>query len=187
LKLYSVLYGGVWRNQIGIYDITVLPNNIFGQRFELDPTDHTFRLEDRVEGTPWFRLTVAKDGRITFGGSGSPQAEIMTSTAELLQLRNDQLKQCQLATKDGNYFVVLLQGGALRPNDGARMNGGLLFAADCRGGLQGDKPGWFPAMLAPHPETPGVTSADPSLANFSLASASACQQTRKDGLSWLSQ
>ncbi len=185
LKLYSVLSGGVWRNQLGIYDITTLPNNIVGQRFDLEPFDNTFRLDDRTQGTPWFRLTIARDGRITFGGHGSRQAEIMTSTTELHQLRNEQLKQCQLAVKDGNFFIALLQGGPLEAND--RVNGGILFASDCRGGLQGDKPGWFPAVLAPHPQTPGITSADARMQDFSVAPANACQQTRKDNLGWLSQ
>ncbi len=185
LKLYSVLSGGVWRNELGIYDISTLPNNIIGQHFQLDPVDTTFQLEDRIAGTPYFRLTIARDGRITFGGHGSPQAEIMTSTTELHQLRNEQLKQCQLAVKDGNFFIALLQGGPLETN--ARVNGGILFASDCRGGLQGDKPGWFPAVLAPHPETPGITSADARMQDFSVAPANACQQTRKDNLGWLSQ
>lgn len=107
LKLYSILSGGVWRNQIGIYDITSLPNNtagIFGQRFSLDPLDETFQLEDRTTGTPWFRLTIGRDGQITFGGRGSAQAEIATSTAELNQMRNEQLKKCVICLKNSNFL-----------------------------------------------------------------------------------
>jgi len=190
IKLYSSLYGGVWRNQLAIYDITVFPGNIFGQRFELDPLDRHFRLEDRVPGTPSFRLTIGRDGRITFGGSGSPQAEIVTSITELHQLRNEQLKKCVLASRasDNAFLLELAQGGSLRPNDGARINGGLYFAADCRGSLTGDKPGWFPVLLVPHPETPGVTAqqSDPGAQGITFASGDACRRNRNDGLGWLS-
>ena len=191
LKLYSVLSGGVWRNQIGIFDITTLPNNLFGQMWNLDPADQTFQLDDRKTGTPWFRLTIGRDGQITFGGNGSQQAEIMTSISELNKLRNELLKQCQLGVKDGNFFIQLLQGGPLQAKDGTRVNGTLFFASDCEGNLPGDKPGWFPAVLIPHPQTPGVTAAESSAdaQGFSLAPANACQQerSRTDNLGWLSQ
>lgn len=186
-KLISSLYGGVWRNQLMLGDITTLPENIALQRFALDPIDKTFRLEDRVPGTPWFRLTIARDGRITFGASGSTQAEIVTSTAELHQLRNAQLNRCNIAVKGDKFFVELAQGGGLSPNDGARMSGGLLFEADCAGKLLGEKPGWFPAVFFPHPQTPGVTSAQssPSAQGFRLAPADACRQASNDRLGWL--
>jgi tetratricopeptide (TPR) repeat protein len=185
-KLSSALYGGVWRNQLLLTDIT-MPGNIFFQRYELDPIDKTFRLDDRVPGTPWFRLTIARDGRITLGGYGSSQAEIVTSTAELLQMRNAQMNGCTLAAKDGKFFVELAQGGSLHPKDGARMNGGLYFETDCMGKPVGEKPGWFPAVFIPHPETPGVTSAqsDSNAQGFSLASADACLKASNDGLGWL--
>ena len=140
-----------------------------------------------MEGEPYFRLTISRDGRITFGGHGSPQAEIVTSTEELHQLRNEQLKQCELTVKGGNFFIGLFQGGPTKARDGARVNGGLLFAADCKGGLQGDKPGWFPAVLIPHHDTPGITSADARNEDYDFAAPNACQQARKDNLGWLSQ
>lgn len=189
LKLYSVLYGGVWRNQLAIYDITVFPGNIVGQRFELDPMDRHFRIEDRVAGTPSYRLTIARDGRITFGGSGSPQAEVVTSITELHQMRNEQLKRCVLGRRsDGQFLLELSQGGSLQPHDGARMNGGLYFAADCRGNLTGDKPGWFPALMIPHHRTPGVTAqqSDAGAQGIGYAGADPCQRSRNDGLGWLS-
>ena len=187
VKLISVLYGGVWRNQMQIQDITTKPS--FGQRHDLDPVDKTFQIEDRIAGTPYFRLTIGREGQITFGSSGSPQAEIMTSITELQQLRNEQMKQCTLAVKDGSFFIQLGQGGSAKTKDGARVAGALYFASDCSGNLLGDKPGWFPAVFIPHPDTPGVTpeQANPDAQGFVLASANACQQARKDNLGWLSQ
>jgi hypothetical protein len=186
-KLISSLYGGVWRNQLLLADITTMPENIVSQRFGLDPIDTTFRLEDRVPGTPWFRLTIARDGRITFGGRESTQAEIVASTAEFLQMRNTQMNGCMLAAKDGKFFVELPQGGSLQTNDGARVSGGLYFETDCTGKPVGEKPGWFPAVFIPHPRTPGVTSAqaDANAQGFRLAGADACRQASNDRLGWL--
>lgn len=189
LKLHSVLYGGVWRNLLAIYDFTI-PSNLFGQHFGLDPLDRHFRLDDRVAGTPSYRLTVGRDGRVTFGGSSSPQAEIATSIAELHQLRNEQLKRCTLGHRsaDGAFLVELGQGGPLQSGDGSLVNGSLYFAADCRGTLTGDKPGWFPLLLVPHPQTPGVTAqqSNPNAQGIGRASGDACQRNRSDGLGWLS-
>lgn len=191
VKLYSVLRGGVWHNQLGIYDITTLPNNIVGQRVELNPVDKNFQLDDRITGTPWFRLTIGSDGQITFGGYSSPLAEIVTSTNELYQLRNKQLRGCYLAVKDGNFFIETAQGGPLKSNNGDRVNGLLYFASDCKGNLIGDKPGNFPSVFIPHPETPGITAAQSSSSAQGLfvALSDACQQDRKkkDNLGWLSE
>lgn len=192
LKLMSTLYGGVWRNQITISDITNLSaEDVLMQRIDLDlaPIDRTLRVNDRVEGTPWFRLTIGRDGRITFGGIGSPQAEIVTSSEELNQLRNEQLKECPLAFKDGSFFLEIEQGGPAATRDGRRAAGWLYFASDCRGNLAGDKPGWFPAVMIPHEDTPGITpeQANSRTQGFRMAPSNACQQTRKDNLGWLSQ
>ena len=189
IKLVSSLYYGTWRNQLMISDITTLPNNIAIQRYELSPIDKTFQLEDRVQGTPYYRLTITSDGRITFGGHGSVQAEIVTSIAELHKLRNTQMDSCLIATKNGKFFVLLAQGGGLSPNDGAKMNGGLAFESNCKGELLGEKPGWFPVLLVPHPETPGVSREQASWAaqGFSPASSDACQQASNNGLGWLAR
>lgn len=187
VKLISSLYAGVWRNQLLIADMTTFPQMNATQRYELTPIDTTLQLEDRVQGTPYYRLTIASDGRITFGGHGSTQAEIATSIAELHQLRNKQMNDCLIATKGGKFFVLLGQGGSLRPNDGAAVNGGLFFESDCKGNLLGEKPGWFPVGLDPHPETPGVNRQQSYwyAGSFSPASADACRQASNDGLGWL--
>ena len=188
VKLMSSLNRGVWRNQLWIADITTMPQNIFGQRFELTPVDTTFQLEDRIKGTPWFRLTISRDGRITFGGSGSPQAEIVTSTAELHQLRNAQMENCTVAMKyDGKYFVFLGQGGSLSTKDGSMVSGGLFFESDCQGKLLGDKPGWLPVGLDPHPQTPGANREKSywKSESFSPASVGSCRTNSKDDLRWL--
>lgn len=186
-KLISSLYGGVWRNQLFIADITSFPQGILAQRFELDLIDTTFQLNDTVKGTPYFRLTISRDGRITFGGYRSQPAEIVTSIAELHQLRNKQLNNCRIATKDNKFFVHLGQGGAVDTGDGSLVNGGLFFESDCKGNLLGDKPGWFPAGLDPHRTTPRVNRQQSywNASSFSLASAETCQQTSNDGLGWL--
>jgi hypothetical protein len=186
-KLISSLYGGVWRNQLLLADITTLPQIMTVQRFALDPIDKTFRLEDRVAGTPWFRLTIAREGRITFGGVGSTQAEIVTSIAELHQMRNAQMSGCSMGAKGDKFFVELAQGGPLAANDGAKVSGGLYFESDCAGKLLGDKPGWFPTVFVPHPQTPGVTSAQasPDAQGFRRPSADACRQAANDRLGWL--
>lgn len=187
VKLISSLYAGVWRNQLLIADMTTFPQMNAVQRYELTPIDKTFQLEDRVQGTPYFRLTIASDGRITFGGYGSAQAEIVTSIAELYQLRNKQMNNCLVATKESKFFVLLGQGGPLSTNDGASVNGGLFFESDCKGNLLGEKPGWFPSGFDPHPATPGVNRQQSYWYSYSFspASASACLQSSSDGLGWL--
>ncbi len=186
-KLISTLYGGVWRNQLLLSDTTTRPQVNTMQRWDLDPMDKTLQHDDRVAGSPWFRLTIARDGRITFGGSGSTQAEIVTSISELQQMRNEQMNGCALVVKGGKFFAELLQGGPAVPNDGAKVAGRLYFESDCEGKLLGDKPGWFPAAYVPHPQIPGVTSeqASPAAQGFLRASADACRQASSDRLGWL--
>lgn len=151
------------------------------QYHDLDPVDKTFQLNDRVKGTPYYRLTITKDGRITFGGYGSTQAEIVTSISELHQLRNAQLSDCELATKNGKFFVVLGQGG------GDWVSGWLFFESDCAGNLLGEKPGWFPVGFDPHDTTPMVNRQQSNwyVASFTRASADACRKSANDGLGWL--
>ena len=182
LKLVSSLYRGVWRNQLMLTDMTTFAT----QRYELTPVDTTFQHEDRVQSSPYYRLTITSDGRITFGGVGSTQAEIVTSIPELHQLRNTQMNNCQIVTKNGEFFVMLAQGGAFS-DDGVLVAGSLFFESDCAGNLRGEKPGWFPAVFIPHQQTPGVTSqqSSPDAQGFSLASFDACRQASNDSLGWL--
>ncbi len=182
MKLMSSLYGGVFRNQLYI----VNPNTHTGQRLEMTPVDQTFQLNDLEPGTPYYRLTISSDGRITFGAAGGTQAEIVTSISELTELRNTQIKGCQVFRKGDKFFVLLGQGGSLTPRDGARVAGWLAFESDCDGKLTGDKPGWFPAIYVPHYQSPGVPSEQTDLGTlgFTAVSATACQSTASD-LGWL--
>ena len=102
-------------------------------------------------------------------------------------MRNAQMNGCALASKGDRFFIELGQGGPLAPNDGAKLAGGLYFESDCEGKLQGDKPGWFPAVFIPHRETPGVTSdqASPAAQGIRLAPADACRRAANDRLGWL--
>lgn len=178
VKLISPMYGGVPRNQLLIYDITNGRPN-FGQRFNLDPVDQNFRLEDRVDGTPWYRLTISGDGRVTFGSAGAAQAEIVTNIVELQQSRVDQMKRCAIAKKDGKYYVGLAQGGPPKSSiDGAFVAGYLMFSSDCSGTLLGDKLGWLPEMFVPYGENAGTQG-------FTLVSASDCAQSAGGSLGWL--
>jgi len=177
-KLISSLYGGVWRNQLMLTDITTFPQIGAIQRWNLEPIDKTLQHDDRVPGKLWFRLTIARDGGITFGGSGSPQAEIVTSSAELHQMRNAQMNGCSLAQKGAKFFVELGQGGPARTNDGALVAGPMYFESDCTGKLLGEKAGWYPVTLVPHPQTGHAQG-------FSSASADACRQASNDQLGWL--
>jgi tetratricopeptide (TPR) repeat protein len=178
VKLISPMYGGVSRNQL---QIRVIANgeSPYGQRKNLDPVDETFRLEDRVDGTPWYRLTISRDGRVTFGSAGAAQAEIVTSIVELQQLRVDQMKSCAVAKKDGKYYVGLAQGGVPKSSvDGALVAGYLMFSSDCSGTLLGDKPGWLPELFVPYETTAGAQG-------FALVSASDCAQSAGGNLGWL--
>lgn len=177
-KLISSLYGGVWRNQLMLSDITAFPQIGAMQRWNLEPMDKTLQHDDRVPGTPWFRLTIGRDGHITFGGSGSAQAEIATSVAELHRMRNSQMDGCSLAQKGDKFFVELGQGGPARTNDGALVAGPMYFESDCTGKLLGEKAGWYPATLIPYPQTG-------SSQGFRSASADACRQASNDRLGWL--
>ena len=182
MKLLSSLYGGVFRNQLFIVNV----DTVVGQRFDVTPVDTTFRLNDLESATPYFRLTISSDGRITFGGAGSTQAEISTSIAELTELRNSQLHRCAIVRRGDKFFVLLGQGGSLTPRDGARVAGELAFESDCDGNLTGDKPGWFPAIFVPHPSTPGMSNdqTDLGMLGFVLVSSAACQTVAGD-LGWL--
>jgi hypothetical protein len=176
VKLISSLYGGVWRNQL-MLNWTRPSGNIMTQRYNLDPVDKTLQLEDSVPGAPYYRLTIASNGRITFGSSGSPQAEVVTSIAELHQLRNAQLNGCYITTKGGKFFVELAQGGPRKTNDGGLVAGNMYFEADCSGNLLGEKPGWFPAVFISYSDKAVV---------FDLASADACLKSSSNQLGWLS-
>ena len=178
VKLISPMYGGVPKNQLQIRVITS-GDSPYGKRKNLDPVDETFRLEDRVEGTPWYRLTINRDGRVTFGSAGAAQAEIVTSIAELHQLRVDQMKRCNVVKNNGKYYVELGQGGIPKSSvDGALVAGHQMFSSDCSGTLLGDKPGWLPEVFVP----PGEVA----LQGFSLALASDCAQSAGGGsLGWL--
>ena len=190
VKLASELQAGVFRNRLMIYDVSGVGRmgdpNLFGQIFDHDPTNQTFQLYDTVRGTPYYRLSITSEGRITFGGSGSPQAEISTSISELHQLRNTQLDGCGIYAKNDKFFVLVMQGGA--PSLYPLMSGILFFESDCMGKLLGDRPGWLPVGLSPHPGIPGAEDVQPDWrkSNFRrVRSLSSCQQASNDGLRWL--
>lgn len=178
VKLISAMYGGVPRNQLLIWDMTNRRTDV-SQRWNLDSIDETFRLDDRADGTPWYRLTISRDGRVTFGSAGAAQPEIVTSISELQQLRVDQMKRCVVAKKDGKYYVHLGQGGPPKSSiDGALVAVELMFSSDCSGALSGDKPGWLPEAFVPHGEDAGTHG-------FTLVSASDCAQLMGGSLGWL--
>jgi tetratricopeptide (TPR) repeat protein len=180
-KLISSLYGGAWRNQLMLTDMTSGgPGS--AQRKNLDPVNQVFRHDDRVPGTPWFRLVIERDGRISFGAQASAQAEIVTSIAELQRMRNEQLNGCTLAVKDGKFFLELGQGGPTAANDGAKVAGTLYFEADCTGKLLGDKPGWHPTLFVPWGESAPDEGTDLAVRR---APADACRRASNDRLGWL--
>lgn len=186
VKLISTLLAGVMRNQILLAD-TTSESNIVIQRRELDPIDESFQLNDRVKDSPYYRLTISRDGRITLGGYGSSQAEINTSIAELLQLRNAQLNTCYVAEKEGRFFASIPQGGPPRGSDGSLVAGRLFFESDCKGILKGDRPGWLPAGFDPHATTTGVNRSQsfwyPENGSFRVVNS--CKQPSADALGWL--
>lgn len=178
IKLINPIYSGVPKTQIIIADITA-GSSPKSQRKFLDPIDIIIRIDDNTPGTPSYHLTIGSDGRITFGSYGNSQPEIMTSVSELTQLRNDQLKGCQIAVMDGKYYVELGQGGTPASRvDGANVAATLYFASDCSGNLTGDKPGTMPAKFVLYGNSIDA-------AGFTWAGDSPCKSSQTP-LGWLS-
>lgn len=165
IKLISSMYSGTFRNQLQICDITNGKSNCWRRNLEI--LSEALWLDARI----WYPLTISYDGRITFGGGA---AEIVTSIAELTQLRNDQIDTHTVVTKDGKNFLYLLQGGELQGDDGAFVAGVLFFPSDCSGKLVGVKPGWLPVLFSKY--------ADVNFANgirslgFRAADPDACEE-----------
>jgi hypothetical protein len=119
MKIYTKRVNGVIVNEVGIFDISDSPDDIYGQRFQIGVGKQSFVLDDRTAGHKKYELTFGPadgDGNraITFGrpdvkGDGA----LTTSTSELFLKRAEQAgKMGNIVNVGGQDFYVLPQGGA---------------------------------------------------------------------------
>lgn len=119
MKIYTKRVNGVIVNEIGIFDITDSPDDIFGQRFPIGIGKQSFILDDRTPGHKKYELSFGKadeegNRTITFArpdekGGGA----LATSIKELFNKRADQAAaMSNIVNVGGEEFYVLPQGGA---------------------------------------------------------------------------
>ena len=108
-------------NEVGVYDITD-PNNIYGQRFSMNPGEKTVALDDRTEGHKkyTFKVETGPNGQrnVSFvvegaKGGGIPAEGGTASVESLLLARADQAQALGNIVKvGGQEFYVVPQGGS---------------------------------------------------------------------------
>jgi len=117
MKIYTKrMPDGSMRNEIGIFDITDAPDNIYGQRFPANGADQTFALDDRTPGHKKYELKFTKgengERKVTFGRPGGG-SDLVTSVEDLFLKRADQAAALgNIVNVGGEDFYVLPQGGA---------------------------------------------------------------------------
>lgn len=118
LKIYSKWVDGVIVNEIGVFDVTDKPKDIFGRKFSLDGGDQSFILDDRTPGHKKYNLKFGKpdasgNQTIIFSRPGDGGEPLETSVKELFEKRADQAFDMKNIIKVGtDEFYVLPQGGA---------------------------------------------------------------------------
>jgi hypothetical protein len=115
MKIYTKrMPDGTTRNEIGIFDITDAPDNIFGQRFPVGD-DKSFVLDDRTPGHKKYELKFGKgdngERTISFGRPGGG-TDLKTSVDALYLKRANQAAALgNIVNVGGEEFYVLPQGG----------------------------------------------------------------------------
>ncbi|MEK7234462.1 MAG: hypothetical protein AAB268_11645 [Elusimicrobiota bacterium] len=119
MKLYTKRVDGEIVNEIGIFDLSDSPDDIFGRRFQIGVGKQKFVLDDRTPGNKKYELDFGPpdengNREITLsrpGGKGD--GVLKTSTSDLFNMRADQAAALgHILDVGGEEFYVLPQSGA---------------------------------------------------------------------------
>ncbi|PIR19512.1 MAG: hypothetical protein COV48_01590, partial [Elusimicrobia bacterium CG11_big_fil_rev_8_21_14_0_20_64_6] len=104
-------------NEVGIFDITDRPEDVFGQRFPIKAGETSFVLDDRTPGHKKYELKFGPpdesgNREVTLARPGGGVA-LTTSVGALFLTRADQAeKMGNIISVNGQEFYALPQGGA---------------------------------------------------------------------------